>query len=147
MEIVFSEMEEDDLVACSELFAATFGRPPWNENWNTEDAFMRLSDFLATPNAIAIKALHGGALCAFLMGEIQQWRGTRFFYLTEMCVGQKFQRKGIGKRLMGRLEDILKETGATRIFLMTQRDSVPSRFYAALGFYENPDLLVMGKEA
>ncbi|MCU7877604.1 MAG: hypothetical protein KZQ84_12540 [Candidatus Thiodiazotropha sp. (ex Lucinoma borealis)] len=60
MEFIFSNIDEDDLVGCSELYVAIFRDPPWREEWCTEDAFERLSDFLSSPKSIAIKAVHNG---------------------------------------------------------------------------------------
>jgi aminoglycoside 6'-N-acetyltransferase I len=146
MEILFSDIDEDDLVDCSELYVATFRASPWNEEWSTEDAFERLSDFLASPKSIAVKATHNRNICGFLIGEIQQWNGASFCYLKEICVLNALQRRGIGKSLIGKLEEILAENGVPRIYLITQRDSVPSDFYSALGFSENKNIMVMGKQ-
>jgi N-acetylglutamate synthase-like GNAT family acetyltransferase len=66
--------------------------------------------------------------------------------LKEICALDALQRKGIGKSLIGKLEEILKENGVSRIYLFTQRDSVPSDFYSALGFTENQNIMVMGKQ-
>ena len=65
MEISFSDIDVDDLVGCSELFVSIFKEPPWNEDWEVEDAFERLGDFLACPKTIAIKAESGGHICGF----------------------------------------------------------------------------------
>jgi ribosomal protein S18 acetylase RimI-like enzyme len=146
MEIIFSDIDEDDLVGCSELYVATFRDSPWNEEWSTEDAFERLSDFLASPKSIAVKAIHNGNICGFLLGQLQQWNGATFYYLKEICVSYALQRRGIGKSLMGKLEEILTENGVSRIYLITQRDSVPSGFYSSLGFSENQNVMVMGKQ-
>lgn len=46
---------------------------------------------------------------------------------------------------MGKLEEILKKYGVTKTYLITQRDSVPQKFYSSIGFSENTSVLVMGK--
>ena len=145
MELQFSIIDEDDLTACAELYVATFRESPWNEEWSTEDAFERLSDFLAAPKCLAIKAMNNGSLCGFLIGKVQQWNGAVYYDLDEMCVKHSSQRQGIGKSLMGKLEEMLLEKGVSRVYLITQRDSVPSSFYSALGFADNQSLTVMGK--
>jgi len=145
MELEFSIIEEDELAACAELYVATFRESPWNEEWSTEDAFERLSDFLAAPKSLAIKATNNGSLCGFLFGKIQQWNGVVYYDLEEMCVKHSTQRQGVGKILMGKLEGMLLEKGVSRIYLITQRDSAPSNFYTALGFSVNQSLVVMGK--
>ena len=145
MEIVYSDVDHDHLAYCSELFVSTFKEPPWNEDWDIEDAFERLSAFLACPKTIAIKAEFKGRICGFLMGEIERWKKTNVYFLKEMCVTPSMQRQGIGKTMMAKLETMLKEKKVSRIYLITQRESVPSTFYSSLSFMENPNIMVMGR--
>ena len=146
MEFKLSSIDEDDLVSCSELYVATFRESPWNEEWSTEDAFESLSDFLACPKSLSIKAMRNGNICGFLFGKIQHWNGAIYYDLDEICVSNTIQRQGVGKSLMGKLEEMLIEKGVSRVYLVTQRDSAPSSFYTALGFSENQSLMVMGKK-
>ncbi|WP_419661337.1 uncharacterized protein Dvar_17650 [Desulfosarcina variabilis str. Montpellier] len=44
MEIVFSDIDHEDLVHCSELFVSAFKESPWNEDWDIKDAFERLKE-------------------------------------------------------------------------------------------------------
>ena len=111
-----------------------------------EDAFERLSDFLAAPKSLAIKAMRNGNICGFLFGKIQQWNGVAYYDLEEICVSNTIQRQGVGKSLMDKLEKTLIEKSVSRIYLITQRNSDPSSFYSALGFSENQSLMVMGKK-
>ncbi len=145
MEVVFLCIDEDDLVACSELYAKIFREPPWSEEWSTENAFERLSDFLACPKPIAIKAIYDGGICGFIFGGIEQYNDAAYYDLKEICVSTTLQRKGIGKGLMGKLEKVLGENGVSKIHLITQRDSIPSNFYASLGFSENKNMMLMGR--
>lgn len=145
MEIGFTGMTEDDLVACAELFSATFKESPWNEEWATDDAFERLACFLACPSSIAIKAVSNECIQGFLIGEVQQWNEGKEYYLKEMCVRGTVQRQGIGKGMMRELGKILKANGVSSIYLITHRNGIPSSFYSSLGFSENQDVMVMGK--
>lgn len=139
------EINIDDLHVCSQLYIDTFRASPWNEDWNKHDAFERLSDFLSCPNTISVKAILDGQVIGFLIGEVQQWNGFKFFYLKEICVANSAQRKGIGKILIKNLEKSLQKRGVSRMYLITQRESIPSKFYSSLGFTENHKLLLMGK--
>ncbi len=145
MEIEIQNIDEDDLVECSELFVSTFKESPWNEEWSTEDAFERLRDFLACPNSFALKAIQNNQISGFLIGEIQKWNGAYFYFLKEICVSGKIQRKGVGSTLIENLTIRLKVRGISRIYLITQRDSIPSSFYSSLGYSENTRIMVMGK--
>ena len=67
MEISVSGIDEDDLVSCAGLYVATFREQPWNEEWNVDDAFDRLNDFLATPKSICIKAISKNKIRGFFL--------------------------------------------------------------------------------
>jgi len=145
MELIFSNIDKDDLVDCSELYIATFSEFPWNEEWKMDDALERLSDFFTSPKSIAIKAVKNGYICGFLFGKIQQYNGATCCDLEEICVSSTIQRNGIGKGLVNKLEKILIEKKVSKIYLVTQRNSVPSSFYASLSFNEIPKFVVMEK--
>jgi len=145
MEVIFSNIDEDDLAGCSELYVATFREPPWNEKWNEEDAFERLSDFLTGPKSIAIKAVYNGIICGFIFGKIEQYNSATYYNLKEICVSSAVQRKGVGENLVRELEEILRKNGVEKICLITQRDGAPSSFYTSLGFSEIQNMMMMGK--
>ena len=145
MEIIFSDIDHDDIVECSELFTSIFKKPPWNENWDIENAFERLNDIFNSPKTIAIKAKSENRIIGFLMGEIQQWEKNKVFYLKEMCVTTSVQRQGVGKAMIVKLENKLIGKKVGEIYLITHRESIPSEFYSSLAFKENPNIMVMGK--
>ncbi len=124
----------------------TFKQASWNEEWsNDDDTFERLSDFLACPKSIGIKAVYDKKIVGFLLGEVQRWNGVNHFYLKEICVAYKLQRQGIEKLLMARLNQRLSEIKVERIYLITQRSSIASEFYSSIGFSSNERVVVMGQ--
>ncbi|VAW87249.1 hypothetical protein MNBD_GAMMA18-1554, partial [hydrothermal vent metagenome] len=55
------------------------------------------------------------------------------------------QRQGIGRGMIKKLGEILKENGVSGIYLITRRRGIPPSFYSSMGFSENKDVMVMGK--
>lgn len=145
MTVSYIQLDEDDLINCAELYVSIFKQAPWNEEWSHDDAFERLGDFLACPKSIGIKAVYEKKIVGFLLGEVQRWNGANYFYLKEICVANKLQRQGIGKLLMAKLNQKLSEIKVERIYLITQRSSIPSEFYSSIGFSSNESVVVMGK--
>ncbi len=47
---------------------------------------------------------------------------------------------------MEELEEKLKNKNVSAIYLITQQKSIPSSFYYSLGFSDNQNLTVMGKQ-
>jgi len=146
MELIFSEIDEDELLTCANLFTQAFSQSPWNEAWDVEDAFDRLSDFYHCPRTVSLKAVYENQVAGFLIGNEEVWCEDNYFYLKEMCVCHKHQRSGVGSALMKHLEAVLAEKDISRLYLMTQRETIPERFYTSLGYQLNNDLVVMRKE-
>lgn len=137
-------LNKEDLQGCSKMYVETFRHAPWNEAWTEEDAFNRLRNFLSPSTSMGLKVVTNAGIQGFLVGEIEQWNGSQSFYLKEMCVSRDMQRSGIGKALMLALQKELQKFGISRIYLITQRETVPERFYKSLGFTANERLLIMG---
>lgn len=145
MELDYSGLDADDLAMGASLYVAAFAAAPWHERWAIGDAFDRLVDCFHAPNVVAIKATSEGRLCGFLIGEVQQWPQGTAFFLKELCVKPDLQRQGVGRGLLQNLEERLRRRRVSRLYLITQRDSRAGHFYAALGYAEQPGLMVMGK--
>ena len=145
MKYQFLPLNEDDLVECSHLYVNTFKHEPWNEDWDIDDAFNRLSNFLSPSYSMGFKAVNDNEIQGFLVGEIEQWSGSQSFFLKEMCVSKNMQRSGLGKELMRVLQEELVKKGVSRIYLITQRETIPEMFYKSLGFEPNDSLLIMRK--
>jgi len=145
-DLTFSDLDEDDLLECAGLLAESFKQPPWNEAWKIEDAFERLLDFIVSPKAVAIKVVHQDKIIGFLMGNVEIGCDNNYFYLKEICVCRDQQRNKVGSSLMKYLEHKLQEMNISRLYLMTQRDSIPERFYTSLGYMINHDMILMRKD-
>ena len=72
MNLELTDIDEDDLVECAELFVTTFKELPWNEKWATDDAFDRLASLLGCPNTISAKTISNGHIHGFLIGEVHR---------------------------------------------------------------------------
>lgn len=92
-----------------------------------------------------MKVVSEDEIQGFLIGEIEQWCGSQCFYLKEMCVSKKMQRSGLGKEMMRVIQDELAKKEISRIYLITQRETVPEKFYKSSGFETNGSLIIMGK--
>lgn len=146
MKLEISSLNKEDLRHCAELYVETFQAHPWNESWSLVEALERLSDLFDVPKLIALKAWLNGEICGFLMGRLQTWPGEISCDVEEICIAERFQRQGVGRSLMARLEAILKSRGVSGVSLVTQKRSGPSVFYKKLNYKDDPGLVVMRKE-
>lgn len=121
-----------DLDACVDVYVATFAAPPWNETWSSEDARLRLGDFLATPRSCGVVRLDGDAVVGFALGHLERNGADDHFLLQEMVVATSRQGAGIGGELLDGLAAELP--GVEHWYLLTMRSSPAARFYEARGF-------------
>lgn len=130
---VISTLTRDSLPACASLYVETFNAPPWNESWRTEDATLRLGDFLGTPRAHGVRLSDSDdRLVGFALGHLERSGAEDHFLLKEMCVRTSEQRRGHGTELLEALADRLG--GVRNWYLLTARNSDASAFYEKNGF-------------
>ncbi|MBN1977191.1 MAG: GNAT family N-acetyltransferase [Anaerolineae bacterium] len=142
----FWPIEEKDIPGCAEVFVEVFGSEPWNEQWHAVDAQARLEEMVHTPGFHGVLAASDEEMLGFAMGHTEQWqRGTKHFYLQEICVRTEHQRCGLGSGLMHVLCQDLTAMDVEAIYLLTARDGPAQAFYERLGFDANPGMIMMGK--
>jgi N-acetylglutamate synthase-like GNAT family acetyltransferase len=73
------------------------------------------------------------------------WPDGYYLNTSEICVSINMQRSGLGRELMRVLQLELMKKGISRIYLITQRKTVPEKFYKSLDFATNDSLIIMGK--
>ena len=72
-------------------------------------------------------------LVGIAIAEKQEWNRT--LWVWEFHIDMQYQRRGIGRQLMDRLEDIGRENGCRVMVCETQNTNVPAiRFYRSVGF-------------
>lgn len=133
-DLIFQPFTEDHLDAAAEIFVEAFAAEPWNELWSHESARRRLSDIVQSPGFVGWSAFCKGEFIGFVLGRLEPSREEKHFYLQEMCVSTRFQRRGVGRCMLAHFEEALKEAGCSQIYLLTARESAAERFYAANGF-------------
>jgi GNAT superfamily N-acetyltransferase len=83
------------------------------------------------------------SVCAVTKGEVigcgrVVGDGGIYFYIQDIMVLPEFQRKGIGKRIMGAVMDYLKDHAHPNAFVGLMAAKGVSTFYERYGFTERP---------
>ena len=134
------DIEKVDLSACAEVFCSAFNGPPWGEMWEITLAHQRLLHFFDSKGFIGICAEQDGKIVGFLLGNQEPFYFGPIYYLREMCTEPAYQGKGIGRRLLERLDQSLAEQGIASSYLMTDKGIAASKFYERNGYTVNKDI-------
>ena len=133
MNLIIRELRADDLKGCSDLYSQVFSGPPWSENWNEEKAYKRLSHFQKSEGFVGLIA-EDEEVKAFVLGNAEPFLDGYWFYLREMCVSAKSQRKGVGTKLLNKLNETLSAHRVKNIYLATDRNIPAANFYTKNGY-------------
>lgn len=137
---------KDNLDECSQIYAEIFSSDPWNEPWTIDFAKKRLSELLLRPNFIAyISFATNGNISGFIGGNIESWCDGKTFLLEELFIDKKYQRKGIGTKMIKFLEKELKSKKVLSMYLKTKKDSFAEKFYTSNFFQSDTNTIYMYK--
>ncbi len=104
----------------------------WRDSWRPDV----LEHGLRSADGLAFVCEEGGQIAGFVCAHDVAFRG----YLSELVVADAARGRGVGKQLVGRVEDELIDRGCTVLIADVWKDAVG--FYRALG-WTPPDVVLL----
>lgn len=139
-------IKEEHIMKCAELYVRVFNAEPWNDKWSTETAYKRLLDIYNSPGFVGIICLEDDDIKGSVFGNREQWYEGFHYNLKEMFVSNELQGKGIGRELLGFLEEELNKRQIGAIILFTSKGNLTSQFYIKNCFKELDSMAMMVKD-
>lgn len=128
-----SQLVEDDLADLAELL-----KQFWNEESSLEKMKATFQKVSQNPDYIFLTAKGDGILAGFIMGIIcEELYGecNPFMVIEDVIVHNAFHRRGIGTKLMHKLEEIATERNCCQTVFVTETErSDAVNFYKSLGY-------------
>jgi len=91
--------------------------------------YLRLS--IANPTGVLLLARKDTQIVGSLLGTFDGWRG----HMYRLVVRPQLRRQGIGRELVARVEQLLRERGAKRIICLIEVDRPwATAFWSAVGY-------------
>lgn len=140
------KIETKDLRYLSELYISVFSIPPWNEYWECDWAEERLTWIFNSQSSCGYLATINGEIIGAILGHFIPFKGEKGFKILEFFVSHKYQKQGIGSKLLHRLEYELKANGYNFITLLTAKDGEAESFYLRKDYQINEKLELLNKE-
>jgi aminoglycoside 6'-N-acetyltransferase I len=134
---------QDSLKNCASVLVSAYNSEPWNDEWTDTIALEKLECFYASPKFHGFIAYDGTEILGCCVGNIEPYFTGDYFYLKEMFIDPKAQRKGVGSELMRALRSHLDTLGIKTIILFTSGRTFPFDFYRKEGFEIMEDMCMM----
>lgn len=134
--------QHTDLTKLALILKAAYSVAPWNEVWSEKQALRRLQAIMHNYESICIVAEDSGNLCGGILGFVDPYADSDFFFVSELFVLPEYRKRGIGHQLIASLEDVLQEKGFSTVQLISIENNLA--FYSHFG-YQQDSVSVMYK--
>ena len=103
--------------------------------WTEETSKKRIKQVLTMDDPFSlIMKDENGVVYGFVMGYFKQYDDILGYTLEEIVISHEYQNKGLGSILLAKLEEKVKDMGASCIELQAVNDEMHERFYGKAGF-------------
>lgn len=126
---------ESDIEMCAKVFIEAYNQPPWNYQWQFEDALKYLKEYYVSPDFKGFLLFDGEVFAGAMFAHAKTWWTGPQLYIDELFIAPNEQKKGYGKAIITFAEEVALKEGLGTITLMTHK------FMPAMKFYENIDFL------
>ncbi len=133
-----------DFKGIGKIIKEEFSKPPYKEKWTYDELDKTLKGYFKI--GYAYVAIIDKEIVGAIIIREEFYVGGRYIIIEELVVSSKFQGKGIGKKLVEKVESITKIKKIHTIYLSAHRKSKAFKFYNKLGYKESKQMAIMGKK-
>lgn len=140
------ELLPEDIDPCVNLLIAAYNPPPWNDHWTEKTGKKYLSDFIANSNFIGYVVTEADEIVGAMFAHRKTWWTNDEIFIDELFIRPDRQRRGYGKLLMDRAEELSKELGLGGVTLLTNKYHPAAKFYEKINYTVAEHVIFMYKE-
>lgn len=139
-------MDYGDLVEVTRLFIDAYSKPPWNEKWDYNKAFIRTKEVFDTNNSICVVCVIEDSIVGAILSLLIPWTNGYQLEIRDFFIDTRYQNKSIGSSMLTKLRGFLTTNERIEIVLNTKRDNKLQHFYEKNGFFLNNDIIYYTKK-
>lgn len=109
--------------------------------WNEKTAYKRIHQVMSMENSFSLIAQDKTKTLGFVMGYFKQYDDIIGYTLEEIVIDYKFQNRGYGTALVKRLENYVKDMGASCVELKAVNDKMHDNFYGKIGYQDSSSFI------
>lgn len=126
--------KKEDLKEIKRFFREEYSKPPYNGKWDENNSSKAINEHFKKFEVYVAEL--DKEVVGFTILERFTSSGEEVCFIVEIIVGNDFQGKGIGKKLMKFIEDYSKKRKINIIRLSTNKDALAFKFYKKIGYNE-----------
>ena len=133
--------KKEDLNEISDIFKIESAKKPYFQSWNKKTVFESIiKSFKEQQIYLAELNNKPAGFIIFSKNE------TKKIWVDEFWINSKYQRKGIGKKLLSFIEEMSIKKGFTNIECFSHEKSNALKFYQKLNYKEKGKYFLMTKK-
>lgn len=140
IEPITVEMAERYREQIAQLYFDNVRSNAFHSHYTYPEAYEKMQSLighLKNNTATVFGAFEGEELVAFIWSYVHQFREENRMYVSEIRVKEECRRRGIGKELLGLVEEKARELGLGAIYLHAEAGNIDARkLYEACGYCE-----------
>ncbi|NJE75132.1 GNAT family N-acetyltransferase [Pseudoflavonifractor sp. SW1122] len=141
MEFDLRKLTQNDIQEVSKIYVAAYETGIWNESWTYDMAQQRIFEMLSSPQYIGYVAITNGDIIGCIICEILTWHIGKQMEVKEIFVLPRYQKMGVGEKLINGVKIAAQEMGVTEVFLWTKSGQSLMKFYSDMGFQVNHEVV------
>ena len=129
-------MNVEDIYKVLDLYINYYNKVE-GSSWNKKTAYKRIHQVISMEDSFSLIAQDKNKTLGFVMGYFKQYDDIIGYTLEEIVIDYKFQNRGYGTALVKRLENYVKDMGASCLELKAVNDKMHDNFYGKIGYQDS----------
>ena len=142
--MIIRKAKNKDLKEIGQILKKEFSKSPFNEKANIRSVMNSLSFYFKIGNILVVE-IKGNIVGVLVYKKEQYWEGP-VFIIEDLAILSNFQKKGLGKALMNKIEAIARIQKINSIYFSTNKKCPSIKFYDKLGYKLSKDEVIMRKK-